>query len=399
MPEKGDADAVTGNPHVGKRGGYDWLRDPDYNNRQYTPLPGPDLMHENRWYLGDAGYRTVELKEGGLRHSLLMMSHTVPGINYTWGDIQKMEMPEVMMHLNEGKKFLSTKGDVVGPTQVRAAGQEEVIKQLEQVKDIVKTGDTSDYGNQAMESEKWNQDTQTLLSNKDQNLQGEWARTVGWWRQLYGGAKHPMAADMEQALEFMANGLKAPGMQPVSGLETPAEGGFSLQGYIPKFNIPIDIKKEGKPASSNPLDIPAIRYITQAGTREEKLRRIQQYEDSVIDFYKQTIREGMGDGQRFDLHHLHNIANLNNGKTLNVKDNRYRDGNGNLVNPYPEEVLSPAALKSQLRERGALPKSEPSQGLIAHSLTDVRKFMVNKPPGTHFHWTDSQGVTHEYMVP
>jgi hypothetical protein len=239
----------------------------------------------------------------------------------------------------------------------------QAIRRVEMLKDIVNAGDKygNEFGEEAYKEHLYAKGMEALRDNPEaqSTFLGQLKAMRGRIGLSIGGSEHPMAADVQGQIGELGNNLRAPGMEPISNREVPASGGFNLSGstWVGSGSLSFG----ASPASNNPMNIPAIKFITQPGTKEERLRYLDQMEDELKRYYQNNIQTANLHQVRVPQQDIQNGADLKAGKPLQF-DEKYNDyrRNGQVVNPHSTVSDLSAHWFPYATDRGAGPINPPN---------------------------------------
>jgi hypothetical protein len=391
----------SGDPWVGNDGVFDWYQDRD-TGRQYTYMPSAQHWREKRFYMGDRAWTDGWQNLSTATNEAMENTFTKgDGLNlpkfFTTNEIANMPLEWKKYWLEQNRYFgVSTADDRT--TSILDNGA-EAIRRFEKLKDMVNA--TDDYGDKT----SWGQLFVHDLTKTAETLQGIERENPGPYPFLAGvlpgsvgsdygnlgtgitlksgysdkgqpsgigvgnlaGAagrflqyglglrEHPNAVDMAGEVGQLGRNLAAPGLEPVAYREQPASSGVQIGGQtiIGPMSFPTQLSMGAHGAGADPLEIPAIKYITQAGSKEEKLRRINEIEGQLKRYYMSEFDNAnlkrhlvMGEHPQTGMDHVQNNLDLQNGKTLEFpeSENDYKR-NGVPVNPHSTEPNKPPTEK------------------------------------------------------
>lgn len=416
-------DAVTGDPEVGRWGGRTYYEDKSGNapGRYYTTLPGQtSTWTQQRFYFGTDGYHEYPLKDSVIRKNMeneFSGAGGIPGKVFTREEIAKMPIDVVKDWLMQAKWYHNTGGDPTGPTQQRLDAQAETSKSLQRLIDMVQAAkeakiDPTEYSTQAeawsqeaakreaikkninmVDSPWWNlgpivnPDPRTWFSSgkKPASVGDAWAGLQAWWHDEMS-AHHPvnrladaMTSEVKHLTETMS---QTPGLKYTTE-EAPGKKGVSVYGVT----IPL---------SGEQSSLKEVNRIFENRSQDEVLDGLKQLQSRVNHDYHSTSETAILDGFRIPRNHLNNQTALANKNPLPDPDNKFRDADGNLVNPYgPPKPISEKRATPPPESNVSTARPSPTPMMVIRNDAEMEAFKKNHP-GEHFKVPDGRGGYIEY---
>jgi hypothetical protein len=392
----------SGDPYAGSSGGFDWYQDKG-SGRLYTFMPDPNKWREQRFYLGSNGW------QGGFQLNSTATNETMENL-FTNGnaafpkyfshyDIANMKPDMKKYWIEQNSYFKNSKPDANVTTMLQ--NNAEAIRRVEMLKDIVNAADKygNEIGAQAKGSDEYYKYWRAWADNPEKETTeiGRDKAAIGRAMLKFGGSEHPMALDLQGQINELGRNLSVPGMEPVANRETPATSGVNLSGAVWGVGQ-ASLSWGAHPASNDPLDIPAIKYLTQPGTKEERLRYLNQTGEELKRYYQANVDRANLNQVRVPQEDVENIAELRQNKPLQF-DEKYNDyrRNGQVVNPHSRNTeAAPTPTPTPTPTPAATPAPLP----VIRNDTEMAAFKKKYPdPKTrpHFQAPDASGNLIEYQ--
>jgi hypothetical protein len=213
------------------------------------------------------------------------------------------------------------------------------------------------------------------------------------------GTRNPladaMAAEVKHLTETM---LQTPGLQ------------YTTRGEPPKASVPVGVPIAGAyanvnlPVPGDPSNLKEINRLFQGVHIDETLEGLKGLKSRIDRAYHDTSETAILDGFRVGQNHLNNQTALANKKSLPDPDNKFRDADGNLFNPYapPKPTSQNGATPPHTYRdptepsfvRATRPTAQPAPMVIRNDA-EMEAFKKNHP-GEHFRVPDGKGGYIEY---
>ena len=415
--EKGRDNDETGDAPAGSFAGYDWYQDRK-TGLLYTFRPSPNKWREQRFYLGSRGWQdnwqTNTSAENETMENLFTKNQSQIPQHFSTSDIIHMSPAEKKYWLEQDKYFEKSSPDPNVTYFLQNAA--EGIKRLDMMKNIVQAADK--YGSEySWLSGMFHQGAkfgETLATNPeaDTSIPGQAAATAGRILLSSGIREHPIGVDMQDQINELGKNFAAPGMEPIANREVPASSGFNLSVPIPlgRVVVPFSLQFGAHGAYKDPLDIPAIKYITQSGDKEERLRYINQTESELKGYFQAAIKQANLDQKRVNPDLIKLGADLTAGRPVEFGED-YNDykRNGQIVNPHQTqkgteeygagkpinprtttEMVAPPYTSRDPNDPSFLRATKPPQIIDTDDKDAMDKFIKENRPGTEFYSKDGR---------